>query len=817
METKLLLRRALNQKGFTLLNLLALTLGIGTSILIFAFVYSELTHDQFHTNSERIYRINQTFIWGDDNKNQFSSTGPGVAVALKEEVPEFEKITRVHTPGQYLISNPSDPSSFQYDNDEVLAVEENFLEVFSFPLHRGDQGTCLDEPFSIVLSPASASKYFGTEDPIGKALVFQKDGEEQSMVVTGVLESVPENSYIQFDFITTLTSIPRFKTHEWSWIWTTYETFGLLAPGASIETVKEKLSTIPAVHAEPTLKRIMGLTFKEYEASGKEWKLYAQAFSNIHLGSENVYNRLNSTGNKQVVTTLIGAAIFVLLLSCLNYVNLKTSQVNSRAKTSGLLRLLGAARWRIASSYLLESLAFCLLAVSLGVLLLLEALGPINTFFGETLSLDFLGIPQNLLIVISGIIILTLISGVYPAFVLSAFKPIDVLKGTHISPRGNLWVRNGFIIFQFMITMTLISTTILVFKQLDYTLGKDLGFSRENLISINKLEWSKSREALLNDIKNNPQVQSASLCSGVPPEVRGGDQFIKKDDQRLTVPLNFLKVDDMYQKTLGLEIIQGRNFSGRGPSELDKVVLNEAAVKALEWDSPQEAVGKKLIYPGEQEFEIVGVVKDFSFWGANAPVEPMAMFHIESGMYDGDIYFIAIKTKKIGTDEEQDLLANLKMTWQSHSPRIPFDYSVVEENIRGSFQEDEMFGKALYFFSSLAMSIASLGLLAILIFSLEQRTKEIAIRKIMGGSLSNISKLLFKEFFWVVIPAILLGAPISYWIIQPWLMEFQDPVFISVIDFMKAGVIIIAISILLSLVYLLRAQKISPIVLLKEE
>ncbi len=817
MNYKLLWRRTIRHKGFNLLNLLGLTLGIGTSILIFAFVYAELTHDEFHANSERIYRINQTFIWGDDNENQFSSTGPGVAVALKKEVPEFEDVVRVHTPGQYLISNPERADALSYDNDALFAVDENFLEVFSFPLQRGNSSTCLSKPNSLILSRSTARKYFGQEDPIGKTLVLERGGGSQSMMVTGVLHDIPDNSYIQFDMITPLSSIPRFKRQEWSWIWTTYETFGLLRPGANIDHVVEKLQKVPEVHAEPTLKRIMGVSFDEYIASGKEWNLYAQPFTGIHLGSEKVYNRLNSVGNPKVVNTLLGAALFVLLLSCLNYVNLKTSQVSGHARVSGLMQLLGASRLGIGLGYFLESLAFCLVAVVLGVLLLLELLSPLNSLFNENISLDFLAVPQNFMLIIVGVSFLTLLSGLYPAYVLSAYKPIDVLRGTFIGPGGSRLIRNGLLTFQFVITMVLLTSTILVIRQLEYTLGQDLGFSRENLISLEKLEWTQSREALLADLKSNPMVQNASLCSGIPPEIRGGDQFIKKDDQRLTVPLNFIKVDQHYFSTLELELQEGRAFRGASPAEREKVILNEAALKALEWNSPAEAIGKRLIYPPEKEFEIIGVVQDFSFWGANAPVEPMALFHLESGIYDGDLYFIALKTKPIDEGSQRDLVANIGATWQSHSPKIPMELSFVEDNIRGSFKEDRKFANALSFFSILAICIASLGLLAILIFSLEQRTKEIAIRKILGSSMSSVGKMMVKEFFLVIMIAIAIGIPMSYLVIDPWLSTFEDPIRIGVLDFITSGSLIILISALISLVYLFKAQKIDPILLLKED
>ena len=402
---------------------------------------------------------NQTFIWGDETDHQFSSTGPGVAYALNEEIPEIEATTRIHTVGDQLVSiEDENDQLMSYDETDVFAVDSNFFDFFSYSLLSGDPVSALKNPNSVIMTRKSAQKYFGENPKIGSLLMIGEKERQSAYKLTGIIENLPTNSYIQFDMLLSMSSFPRVKTQNWSWIWTTFVTFAMLDENASPDAVREKLPILPRKYAEQTMQRAMGISFDDYIAGGKEWNLYIQPLTDIHLHSSNVYNRLNEIGNAKIVYALIGAALFIILLSCINFMNLSTAQYLKQAKGVGIRKILGSTRRELGIQYMLEALLFCTAALVIGGMATEVLLSYFQTVSGKMLGFENPGMMFASLFGL--LLIMAVLSGAYPAVFLSAFHPIDALKGKMKNGKSGKLLRNGLLVFQFSLSMILISCTI---------------------------------------------------------------------------------------------------------------------------------------------------------------------------------------------------------------------------------------------------------------------------------------------------------------------------------------------------------------------
>ncbi len=364
----LFVRNIRRQKLFSAINLLGLTAGIVSTLLIYLYVDREFSYDRFHENAENIYRINQTFIWGENDNNQFASLGPGVAYAIKTDIPEAKEVTRVQPPGDFLVTNAEDKNDIRaFDESDILAVDSNFFNVFTFPLVKGDIKTALQKPHSAILTESTAKKYFGSKEAIGKLLQFGEDSVAEAYEVTAIVKDIPDNSYIEFDILVSMSSFPRIMESNDLWLWTTFETFVLLDNQASLPAFEAKLQTLPRKYAEGTLQRIMNQSFDDYIKTGKKWDLFVQPLTSIRLHSTNVYNRLNNVGNATTVYILIGVEVLIILLSCINFMNLSTAQYTRRIKESSLRKIMGSDKIQLALHFFSEAFMFCCLAALIGL------------------------------------------------------------------------------------------------------------------------------------------------------------------------------------------------------------------------------------------------------------------------------------------------------------------------------------------------------------------------------------------------------------------------------------------------------------------
>jgi putative ABC transport system permease protein len=814
----LFVRNIKRQRLFSAINLLGLTAGIVSTLLIYLYVDREFSYDRFHGNAENIYRINQTFIWGENDNNQFASLGPGVAYAIKTDIPEATEVTRVQPPGDFLVTNAEDKNNIRaFDESNILAVDSNFFEVFTFPLVKGDIKTALQKPHSAILTESTAKKYFGSKEPIGKLLQFGEDSVTETYEVTAIVRDVPDNSYIEFDILVSMSSFPRIMQSNDLWLWTTFETFVLLDKQASVPAFEAKLQTLPRKYAEGTLQRIMNQSFDDYIKSGKKWDLFAQPLTSIRLHSTNVYNRLNNVGNANTVYILMGVEVLIILLSCINFMNLSTAQYTRRIKESSLRKIMGSDKIQLALHFFSEAFMFCCLAALIGLGLVQLLLPFFNVLTESQLSLNLLQHPDILWVLLGLIVVMSLLSGSYPAIFLSKFSPVEAMKGKLRTGKQGKTLRNGLVTFQFVISMVLIVCTIVVFQQLRFLGQKDIGFDRENLMIINRVEWINDAENFVHALENIPGVEKASWCSGVPPYLADGDQFSGEDSGGKITPLNYIKADEHYAATLSINLKVGRNFSKDIPGDKDRIILNETAVNALGWNVDESVLGKKVDYPGRGRYEVIGVVKDFHYWSINQPIQPMAIFHIKNDIFTIGKKYAVLRVTPGSEESLTKLIASVQKNWQLHAGNHPFQYDFVDDSFERNFRSQEKFGQALTVFSALAIMIACFGLLGMIIYTLEQRTKEIGIRKVVVASVWNIWMLVVKDYTLLIMAAIALSTPLCIWGLNSWLEAFQYRVPISPWAFIIAGGSILATAWTITSYHVIKAALTNPVTVLKDE
>jgi putative ABC transport system permease protein len=792
-------------------------MGIVSTLVIYLYVRDDFSHDRFHKNADQIYRVNQTNIWNENDHRQLARTGPGVVSALKAELPEVESITSIHTAGNFLVSyeNPSQ-KVIAYNQENVLAAESNFFDMFSFQMVKGNPESCLLRPQSVVITESTAYKYFGNEEPLGKLLELTTDQNSQAFEVTGVVRDVPNNSYIDFDMLLSITSFPKVKGNSWSWIWTQLETFVLLDKNSDIENVQMKLGPIPRKYAETTLQNAMNMSFDAYLKTGKSWELYLQPLTQIHLYSDNVVGNSNIVGNLKIVYALVCSAIFILLLSCINFVNLSIAQFTRRIKEAGIRKVLGLGGKELVFGYFIEAFLFCLSALIVALAFIKIILPWFNHFTGKTLEMSLAQDTGLVMLMIFLLFIISTLSGGLPALFLKAFRPIEAIKGKLSGGEKGKGFRNGLVVLQFTVSIVLIICTAIVFQQLNFLSEKDLGFNKENLLVIDHVDRGGGGATFTSEISNIPGVLNTSFCAQLPLSM-GNDAFRPENSGDKDFILNFAAADENYLSTLGAQLIIGDDFKPDTPADVDGVLLNETAVKTLGWDMDESVIGKIIDYPNEfTKFEVIGVVRDYHFTLLEKQVEPMAIFHIGSKVYSPK-KFTLVRIAPQNGKAWASIFDSLKTIWKEHMGDLPFKYEFIDQTFAAKLQSKQQFGSSLLIMAGLALLIACLGLLGMIIYTLELRTKEIGTRKILGATIFNILMLISQGYTRLVIVAFVIGAPLSYWLVQQWLQEFGNRITPSVWVFALAGVGTLMFSFLVTGYHSVKAAITNPIEALKDE
>lgn len=821
---KTAIRSIFRERYYSLIKIVGLSLGLGTSMVLLLYVSHEMSFDNFHPDINRQYRVNQTSIW-DPNGGIFSSTGPAVSFALAEEFPEIEEIMRVNTPGGNTITyQEANGNILAFNEGGIFAADSNFFHFFDFKLKEGDRTTALIGKNKVVISAQVAKKFFGDEPALGKFLQIGSnssgpDGTNRELLeITGVTEIQPTNTQFNFDYLLSMESNPNVTRFEWSWIWTQVVTYVKLRPNADLVAMEKKLEGFADRHA-PACFKILGMDYNEFLKSKGPWKVYMQPMRDVYLhsgstspGSWPIGNRIGPIGDIKYVYILSIVATFILLIAIINFVNLSTARGAQRAKEVGVKKTLGLMRSSLIVQFQVEHILLTLVSMlfGMGVMELLRLL--IQPLMGIQIPLETWNIWIFISLIIGLPIVIGFLAGLYPSFYLTAFRPAEVLKGRLATGFGSSGLRNALVVFQFTISIALMAGTIIVFEQLDYFRSMNLGYNKENLLIIRNAEITGSKlDSYRNEIAQYPGVSSVSVTTNIGDGMQ--DVFTAEGDDK-KVTMDHYKIDEYFFQTMELPLAAGRSFELNRPSDVKATVINETSARQLGW-TPEEAVGKRILYldPEVGPLEVIGVVKDFHFRSLHQNIAPLMFLSLNSLMY-GDNRNITIKYE---TGKSDELLARLESRWDKLVNNAPFEYFFLDDQLKRQYNQEQQLGSLFSIFTGLSISIAVIGLVGLVSYSAEQRKKEIGIRKVFGASLTSIYVMINTQYVRLVLISLVIATPIAWWLMQQWLELYPYRMQINPFIFIVAGIVELVLALLCVGYMALRAASLNPSSVLKEE
>jgi len=754
-------RNTLKNKWFSLLNIAGLAVGMACFILILMFVQFETSFDRFHERSDRIYRVISRDTKGQPDVTEFSDHSPELlAGALAADFPEITRATRIR-------ESFTDKAILQYQDKIFYQIgifaDPEFLKIFSFPLLRGDLEQSLVVPKSIVLTKHVAQKIFGGDDPLGRIISYKEKRRQYDMTVTGVIEDVPRNSHLQFDYlISHATTVAEEKDSymigNWN-VWN-YATYVELTTSDAKFQVEEKFPEFLA---------------RQGQEGGND-EFFLQPIEDIHLKSQIRGER--ATNNQiRYVYLFWSIALIILLIACINYMNLVTARSMTRSKEIGIRKVAGANRRQLIKQFIGETLLVTVLALGFSLLTIKFILPHFNVLIGTDLQISAL-FQTGLIFLIAGTVLFVgIASGTYPALVLSALKPVNVLKEFSVSGKKGAGLRNVLVIFQFSASIILIACTMVVFNQLNFIKNQKLGFDREHVvvIPVREQETRDKAQAIRTELLQHPEVLGVSISGGLPTNIRsryGGAKFTKDSGEEIKTSVRFDYVDYDFLDVFKIELVAGRNFSRDFGEDQKAILINETLWKKLGWADP---VGKDVDVLDYTR--VIGVVKDFHFASFHTEIEPMVLA-FESGSN------IAVR---IQPGNVSSRIALIRTIFENHSKSQPFDFYFLDDSFNELYKKEQRSGEIFGYFSLLAIFLACLGLLGLASFAVERRTKEIGIRKILGAPVARIVGLLTKDFVRMVILANLIAWPVAYFAMRKWLANFAYRIDITLGTFLLAA------------------------------
>ena len=812
---KLAFRNLAKRKGYTLMNIAGLAIGITCCLLIFEYVAYERSYDNFHENADRIFRVQDEEYQNGRMVVACAAAMPGVAPAMKREFPEVEEAGRLRKV-EFLLGN--DARNIRFKEPTVYYADESILHIFHIPFVDGDSKTALSGPGKVIISEEAARKYFGSENPLGKTLSVHSSGNTRPLEVTGVFKDYPSNSHLK---LSVLVSYPTYSqvigsygnpndVLETSFGWTDFYTYILLRKGTDPKRLAAKLPGFIDRHYN---------NLPENKSVGDRYSLSLMPLRNIHLYSHYT-EEAEANGNGQSVTFLFLIAFFIICIAWINYINLATARSLERAREVGVRKVLGALRAELIWQFMLESLLLNLVAL-LAALIITLAINPsFANLSGRSLP-SCLNLPTAykeyfLILLAAG----TFLSGIYPALVLSRYQPVAVLKGIFKNAAGGQWLRKGLIVGQFAASIMLIAGTMIVYRQMRYMQNQDLGVNINQTLVIKGAfggltdsAYHDVYGAFKGEILKLPGVKSITSSSAVMGEeilwstnwnrIRGGS--------KQSINLFHLGVDEDFVGSYGLKVIAGRPFSQSPSENRRKVMLNESAVHALGIASPQSAIGELISggQSGMDSLEVIAVISDFHNEGLQKAIQPLVIFPNRGTRAN---YSVKIEGKHVAST-----VASIKKTWDRHFTTDPFDYFFLDEFFSRQYDENRRFGMVFGLFAVLAITIACFGLLGLSAYNVLERTKEIGVRKVLGASVNKLVIGLSKDFMILVAVAFVIAIPITAIAMHSWLQSFAYRTSLTWWIFAAAGLLSIAIALLTVGFQALKAALANPIKSLRTE
>jgi len=771
-------RNLTQNKVYSLINILGFALGLTICILISLYVYNDLSFDRFHTKADNIYRMYTIDSAQGVSSSHVGITMPALPPALLETVPEVEASCRIRGFGEERFT--LDENSIQ--TEALILAEQSFFDIFDFTLISGDKQTCLTEPNALLLSPQMAKTLFGDEDPIGKSVTHPRF---ENIVVTGIIEPSPENSHIRFDAVMSIDDSAEFFSPWGSLQITAYL---LLAEGTDPNFVVEQ-----------------AIKLKEENGTPEFWTPQLQPFMDVHLHSSHIiYDSNYSEGDYSQVRALSVIALFVLLIASINFMNLSTARSAKRAREVGLRKVIGAQRFQMVLQFLGESVFLTTISTAIAIILAKLALPSMNNLSGRNLEFLPFSNPEVLFLLLGVAVLVGIISGIYPAEILSRFKPAVVLKGNFKSSKSGILMRRFLVIGQFSITIALLIGTLVVVSQIYFVLNRDPGYDRDQVVILEHRSRNvEVRNTLLDRLDTLPSILAYGTSSTLP--VRGHPRTgVNPEGSDPDNPwiMSINTISPGYLDALGMEVVEGRAFSPDFPSDsTTAVMLNEAAVSQIGWDS---AVGKKILSgdPEQPDQEVIGVIGNYNFASVRETIEPM--------IYSMDTRPSYIISVKLEGGNIQNAIRDIEKLWVEIDPETPFQYSFLDDEFSDIYTGDHNFATVVGIFSSLAIIIACLGLFGLASYSTEQRRKEIAVRKVLGAGEGVIVRMLTIDFIkWVAI-ANVIAWPVGYFAMTKWLDGFVYKIDLTIWPFLIAGLTAAFIAILTVISQSLRASRTNP-------
>jgi putative ABC transport system permease protein len=790
---KIALRNLLKHKAYSFINIAGLAIGMACCLLILLYIHNEIGYDRFHEKADRIHRLVVEYTIGDKTFENSLSSAP-MAPALVQDYPEIEQAVRVHP---HMVPNVLiRAGEKRFYEDKFFYADANVFAVFSFPLVKGDPQRALVEPFSVVVTEAMAQKYFGNDDPIGQTLLLEN---REPYKITGVLKNLPARSHLQFDFLASFATLAQTAGDRLAiWTYNPFYTYLLLPENYPPGELDKKIAGLVESRIGERLKPL-------------GWKLrpHLQPLRDIHLHP--LENDYGTQGDIRSVYLFSAIAFFVLLIGCVNFMNLATARSAMRAREVGMRKVVGAQPIQLVRQFLGEAVLLSLIALACAVALVELLLLAFNTLVGKQLALR----QADGLLLFAGLagiaLFVGVVAGSYPAFFLSAFKPIEVVKGIVKPNRKGFTLRHGLVVFQFAVSVFLIIGTATVYHQLQFLQNKKLGFDKEHLMIVplrDKAVLEKS-EALKAGLLQNPAIMSAALTSR-PPGMGASGTAVRHADAQNMMEMKYFFVDYNYLETLGIEMAAGRSFSREYASDAQGgIILNEQAARDLGWKSPEEALDQKLQLFGNREGTVIGVVKDFNFQPLRWGMQPVVMT-INSERFE----YLCIR---LAPGDLREPVRFVEQIWGKFAPEIPFAFSFLDQDLDRLYYSEKRFGQTFGAFGLLAIVIACLGLFGLASFSAERRTKEIGIRKVLGATVSGLALLLSQEFTKLVLLSYLIAWPLAYFAMNKWLQDFAYHINLGWWVFALAGGLALLIALLTVSTQAIKAALANPVEALRYE
>lgn len=791
---------------FSFINVIGLATGLSICLLIVLYVKDELSYDNYYKNAGRIYRLDADLFFNGTGFNSANSPEP-LAITLKREYPQVEEIVRLKYQGNILVKKDNQ----NIRDDHAVFADSTIFKVFTLPMIAGNPATALNDPNDIVIDESTAKKYFGTINVIGKTLFIDNTAYYK---VTGVIKDMPAQSSMHFSFIR-----PRNQHGADAnfWLSNNIYSFILLRPDVSQTQMQKHVDATVSKYVGMQIHDIFNKSLDEMEKQGMHFIYHLMPLKDIHLYSSRA-DEIEAPGNIQYVYIFSVIAAFILLIACVNFINLSTARSASRAKEVGVRKVAGSTRRDLITQFLTESLLVSFISMIIAIMIAAVLLPFFNQLTQKNMHIGILFSSWMLPVVIVLILLVGCLAGSYPAFYLSSFEPVKVLKGKIAKGFKNSWLRSTLVVFQFCISVILIIGTIVIYYQLHYIQNKKIGYNRDQVLVLHNTYYlGNQTKTFRNELMKIPGVENASMTGSLPTEAVGSKNSWFKDatlDPTKGIIINNYYTDKNYIPTLGISLAEGRNFSDNFPSDSSAVIINETAAKMFGFAKP---LNERLYYPTGDDstdklhavaYHIVGVVKDFNFSTMHENIGPLIIQYQE--VHDE----IAVR---IDTKSAKSIISSMQARWKNLAPEQPFNYTFMDADFDKMYHSEQQTGRLFIAFAALAILIACLGLYGLVSYAAEQRMKEIGVRKVLGASIGSIVSLLSKDFARLIFISMVIAFPIAYWSMHKWLQSFAYRISLGWWIFLTAGIIAVVIAFATISYQAIKAARMNPVKSLKTE